>query len=344
MVGASALGLPFLYSQLGSSGWKAKPLNQSRTPLDLKFSRDEQGVLAVLRQASKGVYLMGGGVMAKVIGADLPYLNLVVESDQFTKIKDGLFKFGVEPISTPELPGNFIRFVYRDKAYSVINVELDAYLKQNVLGQTVSLVPLAHNFLAYSVSESWVLDPYEALGPNPAKSNDLRMKVVHEPDSPVMGLELCLAVSFESALLGLPEPTGHRRFEKRLLAEKPANERISAAIVHQVLTYFPDLMEMNGPDYTRKYLLSPLCTVAASQSAGVDLRKVDRTLKAIRSKGDELTSAHLVAAMNQQFCRTGKVSLFGTGIPDYMAANKMPVRRKDLLAQALSDPNPLPEV
>jgi hypothetical protein len=75
MVGASALGLPFMYSQFKPNAWKAgaRPvLNGQRTPLCLAFSADEQGLLSVLRQRSKAVCLVGGGVLAKAGSRELP--------------------------------------------------------------------------------------------------------------------------------------------------------------------------------------------------------------------------------------------------------------------------------
>jgi len=338
MVGASALGLPFLYTQLGSGSWTGRPLSRARTPLKLDFTPQEAGVLSVLQQQSRGVYLLGGAVLAKCAGNELPFLNLLVDSKNFTQIKNDLFRFGVSPISTPELPSSFIRFVYADQAYSVMNMELDPFLKQNTLGQQLKLLPLAHNFLVFSASESWVLDPYEALQAPGGQSGALRMKLVQEPKSKIMALELCLAMAFDNSLLGLQFPLKHGAFEKRALSATVEESREAAVIVHQMLSYFPDLLELRGLDITRKYLLSPLCATAASNGPGIDLRKVDASLRTLDRRGETITSAHLVEAINDQFCRTGRISVFGTGIPDYMAANQMPVRRTDLLAQALQDP------
>ncbi len=343
IVGASALGLPFLSSHLGSASWKAKPLSRARTPLKLGFSPAEAGVLGVLERHAPSAYLLGGGVLAKAAGADLPYLNLLVNSREFDQVKNELFAFGVKPISTPELPASYIRFEYSGQAYSVMNMELDAYLKQNALGQTIQLLPLAHNFLVFSSAERWVLDPYEAFKGTAAEQGGYRMKLAHEPDSRIMGLEVALAIAFDQVLLGLQPPARHAAFEKRLLGVRIEEAKEASVIVHHLLNYFPDLMELHGLEVTRKYLVSPLFLSAAAVGPGIDLRKVDASLRAVSRSGKEVTSAHLVSAINQQFCKTAKVSLFGTGIPDYMAANKMPVRRKDLLAQVLSDPKPVVE-
>jgi hypothetical protein len=337
MMGASALGLPFLSGQLGPSGWKTKgelTADRARKPLRLEFGADETGVISVLRRHSAGVYLLGGGVLGKVAGTDLPYLNLLTESKAFGKIKQDLFAFGVAPVSTPEMPENFIRFVYQSKAYNVFCLKLDDFLKHNALHREVPLVPLAHNFLVYSIDGAWVVDPYGALEEGQRRGQGYRAKLLLEPGSPVAGLECCLAAAFDTALLGLELPAGHAALERRVLGSS-ASKKEAPIIVHHLINYFPDLLEIRGYDFTRRYLRSPLCLAAAALGPGIDLRRACAALDAARTRGQEITSGRLFKAINQEFCNTGKLSVLGAGIPDYMAAKRMRIRRKDLLAEAL---------
>jgi len=250
LMGASALGLPFLSGQLGSSGWKTKgelTADKARKPLRLDFGADETGVISVLRRHSTGVYLLGGGVLGKVAGTDLPYLNLLTESKAFGKIKQDLFAFGVAPVSTPEMPENFIRFAYQSKAYSVFCLGLEDFLKQNALGREVPLIPLAHNFLVYSIDGAWAIDPYGALGGGQRRGKGCRAKLVLEPGSSVAGLECCLSTAFDTALLGLELPAGHAALERRVLAAR-ASKDDAPVLIHYLINYFPDLLEIRGYD------------------------------------------------------------------------------------------------
>jgi len=337
LMGASALGLPFLSGQLGSSGWKTKgelTADKARKPLRLDFGADETGVISVLRRHSTGVYLLGGGVLGKVAGTDLPYLNLLTESKAFGKIKQDLFAFGVAPVSTPEMPENFIRFAYQSKAYSVFCLGLEDFLKQNALGREVPLIPLAHNFLVYSIDGAWAIDPYGALGGGQRRGKGCRAKLVLEPGSSVAGLECCLSTAFDTALLGLELPAGHAALERRVLAAR-ASKDDAPVLIHYLINYFPDLLEIRGYDFTRRYLRSPLCVSAAAIGPGIDLRKACASLEAARTRGQQITSVLLLRVINHEFCKTGNISALGAGIPDYMAAKRLPIRRKDLLAEAL---------
>ena len=305
-----------------------------RKPLRLKFGADEAGVISVLRPHSAGVYLIGGGVLGKVAGTELPCLNLMTESKAFGKIKRDLFTFGVAPISTPEMPENFIRFVYQSKPYSVCCLGLRDFLKGNVLGGEVPLIPLAHNFLVYAIDDAWVIDPYGALAGSQERGKGRRAKLLLEPEAAVAGLECCLAAAFDTALLGLELPAGHTALERRALAGT-ASEKDAPIIVHHLINYFPDLLEIRGYDFTRRYLRSPLCASAAAIGPGIDLGKACASLEAARARGQEITSVRLFKALNHEFCKAANISALGAGIPDYMAAKRLRIRRTDLLAEAL---------
>lgn len=337
MVGASALGLPFMHSQFKPAARKAgsaPAANGRRTPLRLAFSRDEQGVIAVLRRRANAVCLVGGGVLAKAGGRDLPYVNLLTDSAEFGALKRDLHAFGVRPISTPDLPSNFIKFEYGEQPYSVLNMKLADFLKQNVLGTRLALLPLAHNFLVYSATEEWVMDPYGALESKDRRDR-FRIKRLQDPASPIGGLELCLAVAFDMKLLGLEAPSGHAAFEKRVLAAPIGGEKEATAVFHQTLSFFPDLVELSGWEFTRRYVTSPLCVAAAAAAPRIDLRRVDAALQQAGKRGIEVTSSHLMIAINQEIQSLQKTLGLGVGLPDYMAAKKLPIRRGDLMNEVL---------
>src|ERR1051325_4500201 len=215
LVGASALAAPFLVKQFAFKSSKTIPTaNRERKPLNLAATADEQKVLAVLQANSKGVYLLGGCVSAKLMKRDLPYVNLLVDSDNFTQIKKELFELGVEPVSTPELPSSVIRFGFAGAPYSVVNLPLNEYLKQNTLSSELGLIPFAHNFLVYSTGERWVIDPYDAIA-----AKEQRIQLLQEPASPVAGLTCAFAATFDTALLGLKESSACLRVTERSLKQ-----------------------------------------------------------------------------------------------------------------------------
>ncbi len=343
LVGASALGLPFVYSKIGSGAGKNKPdpaINRNREPLTLQFSESETAVIEVLNRRAKTVCLLGGGVLAKAAGTELPYLNLLADSAQFRKVKNELFEFGVTPVSTPEMPSHFIRFVYQGKPYSVLNMSRLEYERHNVLGRRIQLLPLAHNFLVYSIGEQTALDPYGALKTRGTQSQGFRAKVVEPPPSVVAGLETCLAVAFDHALLGIESPAGHAAFEREVLSTSAGREPEATAVFHRMLSYFPDLVELKGWECARRYVLSPLCVSAAVAGPKLDLQRVEAGTRALAGSGREISGAHLLAALNQELNRAAGGGAIVDGLPDYLATRKMPFRRKDLLEEALSGRQP----
>lgn len=339
LVGASALGLPFMSSYFGAGARRKSAVPApERLPLTLKLAPDESEIIGVLRRHSSGVYLVGGGVLAKASGVDLPYLNLVAAGRKFARVKQALFEHGVSPISTPTLPSSYIRFTQGERAYSVVNLSLDTYLQQNVLGPQPNLLPLAHNFLVSDPADKWVMDPYGALAEKVGKG--FRSKMVREPASPAMGLELCLAALFDSALLGLALPPGFAALEDRVLSASAETEQEATFLFYQVLNYFPDVIELHGWETARKYLAAPLFVTAAIRGPRIDLTRVEASLRAAAARGKDITGSMLISRLNEEFKRADQAPVFGIGLPDYLAAKRIPVRRGDVFAEALSAPSP----
>jgi hypothetical protein len=53
--------------------------------------------------------------------------------------------------------------MYKDRAYNLLNLSFDTYTQLSLAGQQDGLILFAHNFLMYSVKDSSMLDPYDAL-------------------------------------------------------------------------------------------------------------------------------------------------------------------------------------
>lgn len=335
LVGASALGAPFLVKQLGGSRIVLPSADRSRRSLDLELTVDEQRVVDVLRAHSKGVYLLGGCVVGKLQGRALPYVNLMVESDDFIQIKRELFELGVDPVSTPELPGSIIRFGFRETPYSVVNLTLKEYLATSLSGEGGSVVPFAHNYLVYACHGKWVMDPFGAFAGKSIPRKNHRIQLLAKPESAVAGLTCALAATFDVALLGLKESAPCGRVTRRSL-EQSVSGIESDLVMEQVVNYVPDVLEACGFDTMQRFLTAPLCVAAARESAGVDLQQVGAALDAARESGVPVDGIRFMGALNDVFLKKKELDGLGFGLSDYMASKGFMVRRVDLLMAAIN--------
>lgn len=343
LAGASALATPFLVKQIAGRPSKTPiAADRRRKRLDLTATADEQKVLNVLQASSKGVYLLGGCVIGKVQKRDLAYVNLLVESENFAQIKNDLFKLGVEPVSTPELPASVIRFGFAEKSYSVVNLPLNDFLKQNVPGTELGLIPFAHNFLVYSFTGGWVIDPYAALSAKATFSKANSIRVLEQPASPVAGLEYAIAASLDMAMLGLKESAACSRLTDRSLKQTVSADEAPTVVEH-VINYVPDVLESSGFAAMRRFLVSPLCVDSARTGAGIDLKRVVSELDAIRKSGTDVTGTHLIGALNKEFLAKKHLDGLGFGLSDYMATKGFMVRRTDLLMAAMKTSRAIPQ-
>lgn len=330
LVGAAAMAAPFLVKQVAVRSSKAVPAaNRERKPLGITATADEQKVIDVLQAHSKGVYLLGGCVVGKLQQRDLPFVNMLVSSQNFDSIKKDLFALGVQPVSTPELPASVIRFTFAGTPYSVVNLPLSDYLKQNTLSSELSLIPFAHNFLVYSFTGNWVMDPYNAL-----KGSDYKIQLLQEPATPVAALTCALAGTFDMALLGLKESAKFSRMMTKCLG-RTVSAKDAPLIMEQVINYVPDVLETCGFQAMQKFLLSSLAMAAGREGAGVDLKKVNTALVAAKKKGLPVDGARFLGALNKEFLKKDNLDGLGFGLSDWMAAQGFMLRRTDLLMASM---------
>ena len=335
LLGASALSLPFILSEqgLGLGKRNARTSTKNRIPLRLKLPKDVAEITALLGESSKGVYLLGGTVAAAVAGAEPPYLNLLIDTKKLTSLKQLLFKFGVTPVATADLPGNFIRFIYQDKAYNVLNMSFDTYAQLNAAGRDHNLILFAHNFLVYSVKEAWALDPYAALECRAADKKSLIIKPLEQPKTLLRGFEHCLAATFDCALLGLQPSPEYNQLEERLFHSTP-NESDSKEITSLVLDYTSDILEVGGLETASRLLLSPLCVDAAKNAAEIDFVKVESNLRRLQRQGTEITGREFMNTVHVELKKKTSGKGAAQGLTEYLIAVRNPFRRVEVLLEA----------
>ncbi len=337
LLGASSLSLPFLSGELGLGLGRhnTRPAaSKSKIPLRLKLPKDLTELSNLLGQASKGVYLLGGTALAVAAGVDAPYVNLLIDSQKLSELKKGLFDFGVTPVSTADLPAHFVRFIYQDRAYNVLNMDIEAYLQMSMTGQENGLILFAHNFLVYSIKEAFALDPYGALGAKTADGKSFLIKPLQQPRTLVQGFEHCLAATFDRALLGLKASPEYDRIEERVLQSSPS-AKDSKQIFSRVLDYTSDILEVGGLDTAARLLTSPVCVAAGKSAAEIDFTVVEADLRGLQRKGVEVTGREFMLSLHGALKKKTTGPGAAQGLPEYFLANKEQFRRIEVLVEAM---------
>jgi hypothetical protein len=266
---------------------------------------------------------------------DLPYVNLLVDTQKFTELKSALFKFGVLPVSTADLPANFVRFMYRDKGYNVLNMSFDAYAQLSAAGQSNGLILFAHNFLVYSVTEGRALDPYGALNSKSADGKSHMIMPLQQPKNLLNGFEHCLAATFDVALLDMKPSPEYRQIEERVFQSTP-NAEESQTITSQILDYTSDLLEVGGLNTASRLLLAPVCIAAGKTAAGIDFAKIEASLKRQHRQGKEVAGSEFMASVNEELKKKGYGKGSAKGLPEYLASTRDQFRRIEVLNDAIA--------
>jgi hypothetical protein len=336
LLGASALSMPFILNEngLGSARRNNRISASNKIPLRLKLPKDVAEICGQLGKASRRVYLTGGTAIAAAAGVESPYINLLVNTPKFTELKNSLFQFGVTPVSTADLPGNFARFMYQDKAFNVLNMSFDTYTLLNVTGQEHGLILFAHNFLMYNVKDSSMIDPYDALKAKSADGKNFLMMPIQQPKTLLHGFEHCLAATFDSALLGLQPSPEFAAMEDRVFNSIPTAED-SKEIMGKMLDYMSDILEVGGWNTASKLMRSPVCVAAAKDAAAIDLTKIEASLRRLQKQGAEISGREFMSSVHAELKKKTSGKGSAQGLPEYLAIARDPFRRVEVLRDAM---------
>jgi hypothetical protein len=336
LLGASALSMPFILSQhgLGVAKRNGRMAAMKKVPLKVKLPRDVKEITTLLGAKSRDLYLLGGPALAAAAGVNLPYVNLLMDTTKFSELKKSLFEFGVSPISTADLPANFVRFTYRDKGFNVLNMNVDTYAQMSMAGQENGLILFAHNFLMYNVKESFMLDPYDALTARSENGKAFLIKPIQQPRTLLHGFEHCLAATFDRALLGLETTPEYNEIEQRLFQSTPTAAD-SKEIMSQLLDYTSDILEVGGVDAAARLLGAPVCLAAGKTAAAIDFAKVEKNLRQLESAGVRVSGREFMTSVHDELKKKPIGKGAAQGLPEYLVTTRDQFRRIEVLLDAM---------
>jgi thioredoxin reductase len=260
---------------------------------------------------------------------DPDLVNLLVQATQWAKLKETLFQFGVQPISTPEMPSNFIKFEHRETVFNVIDGEVDDICHRNSMLAQRGLIPFAHNFLVHELDGHQVYDPRQSLQ-QVDEDGRFVIQLLREPRNPLLAFDYMLGSRFECGLLNLKPSAELAELGDYILQSRVA-ESEAKFITERFLNYFPDLVEIYGYGEVRSILVSPLVRQAVKQSLKVDPDQLDEKLQSIESNGGVIRDYTVLAEINEALGYKPAESDFTKNIDHYMLANAFQVRRVDLM-------------
>lgn len=331
MLSAGAVSAP------GAQLWDREPRavglafkHQPKLRMELELTPPERELADVIGAASPSLYLFGGPVLARVEERATSWMNLLLDCRDFSRLKRKLFDFGVEPISTPEMPGSFIKFSFQDRIYNVMNCGIDHFCQLNRIQAKVQLVPFAHNFLIYDCNRRELADPCGALNAR-GNGKEREIRLVSRPRSVVEGFDCVLSARFESHLLGFQPSEELRDFDSFILRADCPTEDIPK-IVERTINYIPDAIEILGERKAAPVALSPLVKQALHSGLRIEIENVWSGLK--KEAAGDRPAAFIGLVKEEMGLGRGTVG-FEDDLTLYLARNGYALRRSDLAAQAM---------
>jgi hypothetical protein len=306
--------------------------HQPKIKLALDLSEAETELARVFTTSSRCLYLFGGPVLARAEKQKTAWVNFLINGSDFPGLKKRLFDFGVEPISTPEMPGTFIKFRYNETIYNVMNCGIEEFCQLNRLNARVQLVPFAHNFLIYDCKRNELTDPFGSLAGR-GENQPPQIKMVARPRTVVEGFDCVLSGRFETALLGFQPSPELRDFDSFILNGSCPPEDVPR-IVERAVNYLPDAIETLGEERTAELALSPLVKEALQSGLKVEIENVWAKVK---QHDAEDQPAEFMALLKEGMGCERSDAGFQDDLALYLARNGYALRRSDLAMQVAMD-------
>jgi hypothetical protein len=296
---------------------------------NLALAADEEKLVKMLFQHSRQCCQFGGPVLSRLAGSNPPWVNLLVDTPNFSRLKTELFRFGVTPVSTPQFPTSFIKFHHGEQVYNLMNCGVEEFCQINRLKSRINLVPFAHSFVLYDLRRHEVYDPYGALQA-PRPKGQPEMTLLSRPRNLPEALDCILTAKFDAKFLNFSMSEEIQDFERFVLASQCPDEDLPR-VVERTVNYFPDALECLGPDEASALALSPLLKSAMQRALGVDLTKVWARVQ--RSSDDQ--GALFVALIKEGMGNARSATGFEDDLTLYLAKNGFVMRRTDLMMESL---------
>ena len=324
-------------SAAGSQLWHREPRglslafkHQPKLKMPVELSCAEQNIAALFASSSRSLYLFGGPVLARLENTESSWTNFLIDTPDFRRVKRDLFELGVEPISTPEMPGTFIKFLYQDRIYNVMNCEIDEFCQRNRVQAKVKLVPFAHNFMIYDCMAGELADPCDAL--KGRKNGKPEIQLVARPRSVVEGFDCVLSGKFESHLLGFSKSGELLDFEEFILNSPGCPSADQPRIVERTINYIPDAIETFGVDAAAAIARAPFVKSVLQSSLGVDM---DKVWVGLTHEAPEDRSIAFLGLVKEQMGVDRAATGFEDRLTLYLATNGYALRRSDLALQVV---------
>lgn len=302
-----------------------------KTAAEPRFSESDQALLGFLQPKVGNLHLLGGPILPLLHGTPPPWISLLVDSHSFRDLKQQLFEFGVDPISTPHMPGSFIKFTFAGQIYNIVNGKVDNLCQRHAVLLEHKLIPFAHSFLILDVLRSELYDPYQAALAR-ASGGRLQIRLLRQPRTLLDAFDYLLSSLLECSLLQLERSPELFALEPFVLRAEP-NKEEQRRVTERFVNYFPDLVDLHGYDSARRLLLSRFIGESLRNSMRIDPGDLDVRLNGIARQNGKVRDVDVLATLNDCLGYRPNEQHFTHNIDHYMLANAFQIRRTDLLRQ-----------
>lgn len=324
-------------------GWRASAMPESlafgqvpKRKCQLPFSASEQKLVQFLATQADECHLFGAPVMAKLCGAAPAWLNILGGFDSFSRTKRALFTFGVEPVSTPEMPTSFVKFRYEGRVYNVMDGSADSFCQSAYFSARQNRLPFAHGFLLFNARRGELHDPCGAAADAPA----VPFKLISQPPTPVDAFDWLLSGWFECRFLGIKAGGDLPMLEAAAL-DCDSGKGQERFVAERVMNYFPEIIDYLGAEVARKVAGSRIVRHAMNETFGIDFEKVYATFERSADRGRS-SGAQFMGIVQNQMGEFNNPSTIEGPVCRFMAQNNFTFRRPEWLVPGAESPSATP--
>ncbi|MBX7157448.1 MAG: hypothetical protein K1X66_03575 [Verrucomicrobiae bacterium] len=131
--------------------------------LGIEFDKTDQTIFNYVTQFCEEFYLQGGCILGKLLKSGVKSTYILSKINDFSSLKNFLFKKGVVPLSNVYSRANIINFYYGETYFTLENLPPEVFSYRVLDHSTVQDISYAHQALLYDPIKHKLWDPLKAI-------------------------------------------------------------------------------------------------------------------------------------------------------------------------------------
>lgn len=251
--------------------------NLQRQNLGIELDKVDLTILNCITKFCEEVYFQGGCILGKLLKGNIKSTCIVSKVDNFSTLKDFLFKQGVTPLSSVYNRANVINFYYGETFFSLENLSPEVFACRIMDYSTVQDISYAHQALLYDPIKHKLWDPFSAI--NIQDKIHQSLNLVQIKSNLAQGFKDIIQGELDMIYFKLSPGLEFTEYKNQFLEKSSIPLNLSKNIVSIFVNNISVLAKYINEETLFQYVTSPIISSSIEAGLGLKAHQVVQTYK-----------------------------------------------------------------